>query len=130
MENSTRRKTAANARYYLMFYKIQMVVTGRKLRFAIALDELYGTVLYTDVAKRGESHIFSLYAECVNEEYLSEGGVLDEVLGLFIQLFLIRIWWMVSLMRLLSIVKNVQSSSEFVPSMMIKHDMPKNECLN
>ncbi|WP_203246282.1 EF-P 5-aminopentanol modification-associated protein YfmF [Sporosarcina beigongshangi] len=47
-----------------------------------ALDELYGTVLYTDVAKRGESHIFSLYAECVNEEYLSESGVLDEVLGL------------------------------------------------
>lgn len=46
------------------------------------LDELYGTVLYTDVAKRGESHIFSLYAECVNEEYLSEGGVLDEVLEL------------------------------------------------
>lgn len=46
------------------------------------LDELYGTVLYTDVAKRGESHIFSLYAECVNEEYLSEGGVLEEVLGL------------------------------------------------
>ncbi|WP_342509582.1 pitrilysin family protein [Sporosarcina sp. FSL K6-2383] len=47
-----------------------------------ALDELYGTVLYTDVTKRGESHIFSLYAECVNEEYLSEGGVLDDVLGL------------------------------------------------
>lgn len=46
------------------------------------LDELYGTVLYTDVAKRGESHIFSLYAECVNEEYLSEGGVLEEVLEL------------------------------------------------
>ena len=41
-------------------------------------------MLYTDVAKRGESHIFSLYAECVNEEYLSEGGVLEEVLG-FIQ---------------------------------------------
>ena len=38
--------------------------------------------LYTDAAKRGETHIVSLYAECVNEEYLSEGGVLDEVLGL------------------------------------------------
>lgn len=50
--------------------------------FRNALDELYGTVLYADVAKRGETHIFSLYAECVNEEYLSEAGVLDEVLGL------------------------------------------------
>ncbi len=50
--------------------------------FRNTLDELYGTVLYTDVAKRGETHIFSLYAECVNEEYLSEGGILDEVLGL------------------------------------------------
>ncbi|WP_318615350.1 EF-P 5-aminopentanol modification-associated protein YfmF [Sporosarcina sp. YIM B06819] len=50
--------------------------------FRNKLDELYGTVLYADVAKRGETHIFSLYAECVNEEYLSEGGVLDDVLGL------------------------------------------------
>lgn len=50
--------------------------------FRNALDELYGTVLYADVAKRGETHIFSLYAECVNEEYLSEGGVLEEVLEL------------------------------------------------
>lgn len=50
--------------------------------FRNKLDELYGTVLYTDAAKRGETHIVSLYAECVNEEYLSEGGVLDDVLGL------------------------------------------------
>ncbi|MFJ7933202.1 EF-P 5-aminopentanol modification-associated protein YfmF [Sporosarcina sp. NPDC096371] len=50
--------------------------------FRNTLDELYGAVLYTDVAKRGNTHIFSLYAECVNDEYLSEGGVLDEVLGL------------------------------------------------
>ena len=34
------------------------------------------------LAKRGETHIVSLNAECVNDEYLSEGGVLDEVLGL------------------------------------------------
>lgn len=46
------------------------------------LDEMYGTVLYTDASKRGETHLVSLYAECVNDEYLSEGGVLDEVLGL------------------------------------------------
>ena len=47
-----------------------------------ALDELYGTVLYTDVAKRGSSHILSLQVECVNDEYLRDGGVLDEVIGL------------------------------------------------
>ena len=50
--------------------------------FRNALDELYGTVLYTDAGKRGETHIVSLSAECVNDEYLSEGGVLEEVLGL------------------------------------------------
>jgi len=50
--------------------------------FRNALDELYGTVLYTDAGKRGQMHIVSLSAECVNDEYLSEGGVLEEVLGL------------------------------------------------
>ena len=50
--------------------------------FRNTLDELYGTVFYTDAGKRGETHIVSLYAECVNDEYLSEGGVLDEVLRL------------------------------------------------
>jgi len=50
--------------------------------FRNALDELYGTVLYTDAGKRGETHIVSLSAECVNDEYLSEGGVLEEVLSL------------------------------------------------
>jgi predicted Zn-dependent peptidase len=50
--------------------------------FRNALDELYGTVLYSDAGKRGETHIVSLSAECVNDEYLSEGGVLEEVLSL------------------------------------------------
>lgn len=50
--------------------------------FRNALDELYGTVLYTDAGKRGQTHIVSLSAECVNDEYLSEGGVLEEVLSL------------------------------------------------
>lgn len=50
--------------------------------FRNALDELYGTVLYTDAGKRGETHLVSLSAECVNDEYLSEGGVLEEVLSL------------------------------------------------
>ena len=47
-----------------------------------ALDELYGTVLYTDVAKRGDTHILSLNVECVNDEYLKDGGVLDDVIEL------------------------------------------------
>lgn len=46
------------------------------------LDELYGTVLYTDVAKRSDTHILTLNAECVNDEYLNEGDVLDEVINL------------------------------------------------
>ena len=46
------------------------------------LDELYGTVFYTDVAKRGNTQIFSLNVECVNDEYLEDGGVLDEAIEL------------------------------------------------
>ncbi|WP_301108626.1 pitrilysin family protein [Sporosarcina sp.] len=34
-----------------------------------ALDELYGTVLFTDVSKRSSQHIVALYAECVNDEF-------------------------------------------------------------
>ncbi|MHA6258770.1 EF-P 5-aminopentanol modification-associated protein YfmF [Sporosarcina sp. CAU 1771] len=47
-----------------------------------ALDELYGTVLFTDVTKRGNTHITSLHVECVNDEYLSEASVLNEVMEL------------------------------------------------
>ncbi len=50
--------------------------------FRNQLDELYGTVLYTDVGKRGASHIFTVNAECVNDEFLTQGAVLDEVIGL------------------------------------------------
>ncbi|MBB4823868.1 putative Zn-dependent peptidase [Sporosarcina luteola] len=50
--------------------------------FQKALDALYGTVYYTDVAKRGDVHILSLNTECVNDEYLKEQGVFEEVLNL------------------------------------------------
>ncbi|CAM3073035.1 pitrilysin family protein [Filibacter tadaridae] len=50
--------------------------------FRNALDELYGAVLYTDAGKRSNTHIVSLQAEWVNDAYISEDGVLDEVLGL------------------------------------------------
>lgn len=45
-----------------------------------ALDELYGTVFYMDAGKRSNTHIVSLNMECVNDEYLSTGGVFDEAL--------------------------------------------------
>ena len=43
---------------------------------------LYGTIMYTGVAKRGDTHILSLNVECVNDEYLTDGGVLDEAIEL------------------------------------------------
>lgn len=50
--------------------------------FQKALDTLYGTVYYTDVSKRGDVHILSINTECVNDEYLKEQGVFEEVLNL------------------------------------------------
>ena len=46
------------------------------------LDDMYGTVLYTNIAKRGNTHMVSLNVECVNDEYLTDGGVLDEAMEL------------------------------------------------
>lgn len=46
------------------------------------LDDLYGTVLYTDNGKRGANHIVSLNVECVNDEYLNGSNVMDETLKL------------------------------------------------
>ena len=46
------------------------------------LDDLYGTIMYTNVAKRGDTHILSLNVECVNDEYLAEGGILEEAIDL------------------------------------------------
>lgn len=46
------------------------------------LDDLYGTVLYMDVSKRGENHLMTLNADCVNDEYLNGTNVLDETLEL------------------------------------------------
>ncbi|QTD42267.1 EF-P 5-aminopentanol modification-associated protein YfmF [Sporosarcina sp. Te-1] len=50
--------------------------------FQKALDSLYGTVYYTDVSKRGDVHMLSINTECVNDEYLKEQGVFEEVLNL------------------------------------------------
>ena len=46
------------------------------------LDDLFGTVLYFDTAKRGNEHTVLLNIETVNDQYLSHGNVLDEVISL------------------------------------------------
>ncbi len=50
--------------------------------FRKKLDDLYGAVLYFDTAKKGSHHIFSLNAETVNDAYLSNEKVVDEVFNL------------------------------------------------
>ncbi|REB09814.1 insulinase family protein [Sporosarcina sp. BI001-red] len=56
--------------------------TRTKLRQA--LEELYGAVYYADTGKRGNEHIFTIYAESVNEEYLRnpEVPVFEQLLAL------------------------------------------------
>ncbi|MDN7241225.1 pitrilysin family protein [Planococcus sp. N028] len=54
----------------------------------MVLDDLYGTSLYMDSSKRGNEHIVTLNVETVNDEYLSETGVLEKVMNLmYIVLF-------------------------------------------
>lgn len=50
--------------------------------FRKRLDDLYGTVLYFDTTKKGSHHIFSLNAETVNDAYLSNEKIVDEVFSL------------------------------------------------
>lgn len=50
--------------------------------FRKRLDDLYGAVLYFDTAKKGNHHIFSLNAETVNDAYLSNEKIVDEVFSL------------------------------------------------
>lgn len=50
--------------------------------FRSYLDELYGTAMYMDSSKRGNEHYLTLIAESVNDQYLSTGGVLDQVMNL------------------------------------------------
>ncbi|MBD8035363.1 insulinase family protein [Solibacillus sp. A46] len=46
------------------------------------LDDLFGTVLYFDTTKRGQEHTVLLNVETVNDQYLSHGNVLNEVISL------------------------------------------------
>ena len=53
--------------------------------FRSYLDDLFGTVLYFDTAKRGSEHTLLLNVETVNDQYLSHGNVLNEVIGVLQQ---------------------------------------------
>lgn len=50
--------------------------------FRSFLDDLYGTVLYFDTSKRGNEHTVLLNVETVNDQYLANTSVLNDVLGL------------------------------------------------
>ena len=43
---------------------------------------MYGTVLYFDTSKRGNEHTVLMNVETVNDHYLANTSVLNEVLGL------------------------------------------------
>ncbi|AWE06739.1 insulinase family protein [Lysinibacillus sp. 2017] len=53
--------------------------------FRSYLDDLFGTVLYFDTTKRGQEHTVLLNVETVNDQYLSHGNVLNEVISLLQQ---------------------------------------------
>ena len=46
------------------------------------LDDLYGTVMYFDASKRGQDHTVVLNVETVNDQYLANNKVLDDVIDL------------------------------------------------
>ena len=50
--------------------------------FRSFLDDLFGTVLYFDTSKRGNEHTVLMNVETVNDQYLADGNVLNEVLDL------------------------------------------------
>ncbi|MDD1501296.1 pitrilysin family protein [Lysinibacillus sp. CNPSo 3705] len=50
--------------------------------FRSFLDDLYGTVLYFDTSKRGNEHTVLMNVEAVNDHYLANTSVLNEVLDL------------------------------------------------
>ncbi len=50
--------------------------------FRSFLDDLYGTVLYFDTSKRGNEHTVLMNVETVNDQYLANTSVLNDVLGI------------------------------------------------
>ena len=45
------------------------------------LDDLFGTVLYFDTTKRGDQHTLLMNVDTVNDQYLADANVLNEVLN-------------------------------------------------
>lgn len=76
VENASRRAVLANI---LQFSNEEYPTNAA---FRKRLDDLYGTVLYFDTSKKGSHHIFSLNAETVNDAYLSNEKIVDEVFSL------------------------------------------------
>lgn len=54
----------------------------KSAEFRSYLDDLYGTMLYFDVSKRGAEHTVVLNVETVNDQYLSNHPVLNDVIDL------------------------------------------------
>ncbi|MGM0897515.1 MAG: EF-P 5-aminopentanol modification-associated protein YfmF [Bacillota bacterium] len=82
VENASERAILAN----VLQHSNERYPSHTALR--IVLDDLYGTSLYIDSTKRGDDHIVSLNVETVNDQYLSDEGVLEKVLNLmYIVLF-------------------------------------------
>lgn len=54
----------------------------KSAEFRSYLDDLYGTMLYFDVSKRGTEHTVVLNVETVNDQYLSNHPVLNDVIDL------------------------------------------------
>ncbi len=54
----------------------------KSAEFRSYLDDLFGTVLYFDSSKRGSEHTVVLNVETVNDQYLAQNKVFNEVLDL------------------------------------------------
>ncbi|MFP3918144.1 pitrilysin family protein [Lysinibacillus telephonicus] len=54
----------------------------KSAEFRSYLDDLFGTVLYFDASKRGSEHTVVLNVETVNDQYLAQNKVFNEVLDL------------------------------------------------
>lgn len=82
VKNASERAILAN----VLQHSNEMYPSHTALR--MVLDDLYGTSLYIDSTKRGDDHIINLNVETVNDQYLSDEGVLEKVMNLmYIVLF-------------------------------------------
>lgn len=75
-ENAGLRTVLSN----LLQYSNQL--TNTNSAFRQKLDELYGTSIYLDTMKRGDKHTVYLNADFVNDTYLNERNLTEEVLEL------------------------------------------------